>query len=70
MHELSSSQTKIDKKSSHKHFVTYDKDLTKIHFQNTLDGDNDIENTNLKVNKTEIFFTKLSPFIKFLKSYH
>ena len=32
MHKISSSFTRVDKKSSHKYFVTYDRDLTKIYF--------------------------------------
>ena len=70
MHKISSSQTRVDKKSSHKHFVTFDRDLTIIHFQNNLDGDDDIENTNLKDNNTENLYAKFTPFIKiaFLKS--
>ena len=32
MHKISLSFTKIEKKSSHKCFVTYDRDLTKINF--------------------------------------
>ena len=38
--------------------------MTKIHFQHTLDGDNDIENSNLKDNNTENLYAKLAPFIK------
>ena len=33
-------------------------------FINTLDGDNDIENTNLRDNNTENLYAKLAPFIK------
>ena len=64
MHKISSSHSKIDKKSSHKYFVTYDRDTKKIHFQNTLDRDDDIENSNLKDNNTENLYAKLAPFIK------
>ena len=33
MHKISSSHSKIDKKSSHKYFVTYDRDVTKNIFK-------------------------------------
>ena len=62
MHKTSSSFTKCDKKSSYKYFVTYDKDLTKIYFQNTLDGEN--ENSNLKDNATKNLYAKLASFIE------
>ena len=64
MHKISSSQTGVNKKSSYKYFVTYDIDFTKIHFQNTLDGDNDIENSNLKDSNAENLYAKLAHFIK------
>ena len=64
MHKISSSQTRINKKSSHKYFVTHDRDLTKIQIYNTLDGYDDVENSNLKYNNTENLYTKLEPFIK------
>ena len=38
--------------------------MNKIHFQNTLDDDDDIENSNLNDNNTENLYAKLAPFIK------
>ena len=64
MHKIVSYQTKIDKKSSHKHFVTYDGGSAKTQLQNTLVGVDDIENSNLKNNDIENIYAKLSPFIK------
>ena len=64
MHKISSSQTRVKKKSSHKHFVTYDGGSAKTQLQNTLVGVDDIENSNLKNNDIENIYAKLSPFIK------
>ena len=61
---MPSSFIRIDKKSNHKSFVTYDRDLTKIHFQNTLNGCDEIENSNLKDDNTENLYAKLAPFMK------
>ena len=38
--------------------------MTKIHFQNIVDADNEIENSNLKDNNTEYLYAKLASFIK------
>ena len=63
MHKISS-QTNVDKKLSHNYFVLFDSDLKKMYFQNTLDGDNEKENCNLKYNNAENLYAKLAPCIK------
>ena len=51
-------------KSSHKYFVTYDRDTNKIQFQNDLTNSSTIKNSNM-IDSNEInMFSKVSCFIK------
>ena len=63
MKNASTEMTKVIK-SSHKYFVTYDRDTKKIQFQNDLTNTSTIKNSNMIDGNEANMFSKVSSFIK------